>query len=452
MIAAPNYSAHRGQAHPLLIKVVGVGSSGIHVIDQITFDPQSTVELVACHTDVQILSASRAEHKVQMGRHSARGLGVGGDPELGYSAAEEAADEIRAALDGTPLVLICAGLGGGTGSGATPLITRIAREQGSLVVVCATLPFSFEGKKRGWQAHESLAMVQQYADAVLCFENDRMGELIPNDAGLEAAFAGADRVIAQAVRSITSLVNRTGLIRMGFDDVLTALRNTDSRCLFGYGESDGAQRAQEALDLALRSPLIDQGTLLSEARNILVQVVGGNDLTLSEVQALMEDLNRFVPDQTQILFGATLDPEMEGRVGVTLMSSISARGNPLFLHAQAPHGAHVHQQAVPVGRVVQSSPYTNQPSFDRAYNTIPHNIPVSNPFSANRFGGRSGEYSAGAQGGEFRQAIVVQSAESNPEISGTHGRFENSEPTIVNGEDLDVPTFMRKNMKVGTRR
>lgn len=194
------------------IKVIGVGGAGSNALDRLVMEGSVNVDLVACNTDVQALAGSVATQKIQLGRHVTRGLGAGGDPELGYSAAEEAVEEIRLVVEGVPLVIVCAGLGGGTGSGAAPMIVKTAREQNSLVLVCATLPFSFEGRRRSQQAQEALRAIQQYADAVMCFENDRMGELILPEAGIHEAFSGADHIISQSVRAIIDLVNRRGLI------------------------------------------------------------------------------------------------------------------------------------------------------------------------------------------------------------------------------------------------
>ena len=231
------------------IKVVGVGGAGSNALDRLVLEGSVNVDLVACNTDVQALAASVATQKIQLGRQVTRGLGAGGDPELGFSAAEEASSEIRAIVEGVPLVIVCTGLGGGTGSGAAPMIVKTAREQNSLVLVCATLPFSFEGKRRGQQAQEALRAIQQYADAVMCFENDRMGELILPEAGIHEAFAGADQIISQSVRAIIDLVNRRGLIHLGFDDLLSALRSHDSRCLFGYGEAGGSARGHAVVEV-----------------------------------------------------------------------------------------------------------------------------------------------------------------------------------------------------------
>ena len=396
------------------IKVIGVGGAGSNALDRLVLEGSINVDLVACNTDVQALAGSVATQKIQLGRHITRGLGAGGDPELGYSAAEEAIEEMRAVLAGVPLVVVCTGLGGGTGSGAAPLIVKTAREQNSLVLVCATLPFSFEGRRRSQQAQEALKAIQQYADAVMCFENDRMGELILPEAGIHEAFAGADQIISQSVRAIIDLINRRGLIHLGFDDLLSALRNHDSRCLFGYGEAGGKQRGRDALQQALTNPLMDRGSLLSQAANVLVNIVGGHDLTLSEVQHVMEELAQHIGNHTQLLFGAAVDPKLEGRLGVTLISSMGAR------------------KTAPAG-----SPPTNESSgyvSSRPAPTAPPPVPMANLGSTTP-----------------AAAVPIPATRTTADTTGpeaVRGRFDKSEPTIIDGEDLDVPTFMRKNLKV----
>ncbi len=396
------------------IKVIGVGGAGSNALDRLVLEGSVNVDLVACNTDVQALSGSVAMQKIQLGRHVTRGLGAGGDPELGYSAAEEAAEEIRLVVEGVPLVIVCAGLGGGTGSGAAPMIVKTAREQNSLVLVCATLPFSFEGKRRSQQAQEALRAIQQYADAVMCFENDRMGELILPEAGIHEAFSGADHIVGQSVRAIIDLVNRRGLIHIGFDDLLSALRNHDSRCLFGYGEATGRGRGKEALAQALKNPLMDRGSLLSQASNVLVNIIGGNDLTLAEVQVVMEELAGHIGDQTQLLFGAAVDPMSEGRLGVTLISSLGARA--------AAQGA-----PLPPPGAASSLPAPKT----RLAGAVPIPVIATSPI------------------GEPAAIVGTKtSAEASVGDNAVRGRFDKSEPTIIDGEDLDVPTFMRKNLKV----
>src|SRR4051812_5802156 len=280
-----NYSLPEREEDIIAIKVIGVGGAGSNALDRILLDGLDKADLIAANTDVQSLASSVAATKVQLGRSVTRGLGTGGDPELGYEAAVEAADEIRTSLGDARMIFICAGLGGGTGSGAAPVLAERAREAGALVISFATMPFGFEGKRRAAQAQEALARLQAVSDAVICFENDLMGDIVAPKAGIHQAFAAADVTISQSVRAIVSLMQRPGLIRIGFDDLLSALRGgPNGRCLFGYGESDSDNRAHDALTQALKNPLMDRGRLLSDAANVLVQIAGGPGMTLSEVE------------------------------------------------------------------------------------------------------------------------------------------------------------------------
>src|SRR6195256_6435443 len=319
-----NYSLPERQEEIIPIKVVGVGGAGSNVLDRIVLDGMEKADLIAINTDVQSLTSSVAAHKVQLGRAATRGLGGGGDPELGYQAACESADEIRQALVDARIIFICTGLGGGTGSGATPLVVQLAREAGSLVIVFATLPFSFEGKRRAAQAQDGLARLNQMADAVICFENDCMGDMVAPKAGIHQAFAVADITISQSLRSIVNLIQRLGLIRIGFDDLFRALRSDNGRCLFGYGEGDSDNRAHDALRQALKNPLMNKGKMLADAAHVLVQVSGGPGMTLSEVEILMQELGKHVRDETQIIFGTAVDGRMGNRLSVTIISSLIA--------------------------------------------------------------------------------------------------------------------------------
>src|SRR6195256_1048398 len=318
-----NYSLPERQEEIIPIKVVGVGGAGSNVLDRIVLDGMEKADLIAINTDVQSLTSSVAAHKVQLGRAATRGLGGGGDPELGYQAACESADEIRQALVDARIIFICTGLGGGTGSGAAPVVAQLAREAGSLVIVFATLPFSFEGKRRAAQAQEALSRLNQGANAVICFENDRMGDMVAPKAGIHQAFAVADITISQSVRSIVNLIQRPGLIRIGFDDLLSALRSPSGRCLFGFGESDSDNRAHDALTQALKNPLMDRGRMLAGASHVLVQVSGGPGMTLTEVEILMQELGKHIHDDTQIIFGTAVDSRMGNRLSVTLISSLA---------------------------------------------------------------------------------------------------------------------------------
>src|SRR5437763_376165 len=222
------------------------------------------------------------------------------------------------------MIFICTGLGGGTGSGAAPAVAQVARENGSLVLAFVTLPFAFEGKRRLAQAKEALAKLRHNCDAVISFENDCMGGMVAPKAGIHQAFAIADITISQSVRSIVSLIQRPGLIRIGFDDLLSALRSPSGRCVFGFGESDSDNRAHDALAQALKNPLMDRGRMLAGASHVLVQVSGGPGMTLTEVEILMQELGKHIRDETQIIFGTTVDSRMGNRLSVTLISSLAA--------------------------------------------------------------------------------------------------------------------------------
>jgi len=319
-----NYSLPERTEDFIPIKIVSVGGAGLNALDRIVLDGLEGAEVLAVNTDVQSLASSVAAHKVQLGRTVTRGLGAGGDPEVGYQAAFESTEEIREALSGARMIFICTGLGGGTGSGAAPYVAHLAREAGALVLAFATLPFGFEGRRRNAQAREALGRLNEIANAVVCFENDQMGDMVAPHAGIHQAFSKADITISQSIRSIVNLIQRPGLIRIGFDDLVAALRSRNGRCLFGFGESDSDNRAHDALAQALKSPLMDRGRTLADAARVLVQVAGGPGMTLSEVEIVMKELDRHVSDETQILFGTAVDGRLGDRLSVTIISSFAA--------------------------------------------------------------------------------------------------------------------------------
>lgn len=493
-----NYTLPEKHEDDLAIKIIGVGGAGSNALDRIVLDGLERVDLIAANTDVQSLASSVATQKVQLGRNVTRGLGAGGDPELGYHAANESADEIREALQGARMVFVCAGLGGGTGSGGAPCIVQIARESGALVVAFATLPFAFEGKRRGAQATESLRQLQQSADAVVCFENDRMGDMVLPKAGIHQAFAVADQTISQSVRAIVNVVRRPGLIRIGFDELLSALRSQDSRCLFGFGESDSDNRAHEALALALKNPLMDRGKMLTDASHVLVQISGGPGMTLTEVEIVMKELGRHVEDHTQILFGTSVDGKMGNRMSVTLISSIGSaveatpppppvwepKPMPVPPPASAPAPEPLVETALPpspteiIEPPVEISPATEfatpvseveaepEPSPAPIEAELPEEPAVEpEPIVATAppspapvrkekkmpLPKEPAELPAAAPlpAKAPRKDKFVQARQEVMQFeSVTRGRFEKSEPTIVEGQDLDVPTFLRKNVRV----
>jgi len=309
---------------PLRICVAGVGGAGSNVLDRITMDRTVEATLVSFQTDVRVLHHSTTPRKVQLGTDLMRGVGAGGDPDLGREAALFSKEEIRNAVEGHDMVFVSVGLGGGTGSGAAPVIAEIAKSTGALVLVFAAVPFAFEGRRRQQQATDALERLQKCADALVLFDNSRMGELVLPKDGIQKAFSQADQLIAQSVRAVTGMIGAPGIVKLGLDDLVSALRTNEGRCLFGFGEAKGQNRGTEALKKALKSPLINQGQLLQNAKNLLVHIVGGESLTLAEVEVVMKQLGRHVPDETQILFGIGVEPRLGESVTVTLVSSLSA--------------------------------------------------------------------------------------------------------------------------------
>ncbi len=302
--------------------IVGVGGAGANIIDRVALDGMESAQQLALNTDSRTLNGTVAKQKVQMGPKLTRGLGCGGDPELGLQAAMEVEDEIRDALRGHKMVFVCVGLGGGTGSGAAPLVTRLARELGAFVVVFGTMPFNFEGRRRREQAETSLNELSVLANALVTFDNGRMGELVLASQGIHEAFAAADNMISESIRAVTRLVIKPGLINVGLDDLMSSLKATRSRCLFGSGLANGENRSQTALKNALNSPLLDKGRLLKNTQTALVHVCGGGEMTLYEVELLMQELTKVVPKDAHILFGAAVDDSMGDSLSVTIISSL----------------------------------------------------------------------------------------------------------------------------------
>jgi cell division protein FtsZ len=419
-----------------VIRILGIGGAGGNALDRLVLDGIEGAALIALNTDVQSLNGCVAPQKIHLGKSATRGLGAGGDPEIGYEAAEEAAAEIQAAVEGADMVFLCTGLGGGTGSGAAPLVAHMARTAGAMVVAFATMPFGFEGKRRRTQASEALVQLEKQADLVICFENDRLGETVPHNAGVQDAFVAADQLLSHSIQAIAALVRRGGIIPTGLDELASALRRQEPRCLFGYGESDGANRAHEAL---------------ADCHSVVIHVAGGPDLTVQEITTLMEEFNRHIGDDTRIDFGVGTDAKLGRRLCVTIISSTGA---PVATAAPAPVTAPV-ARALPRVAPAPSAPpraaaapapvVREADDFDHDQDAEPNPEPVA-PVKA----------APAPVAQTYRKAPVEKPAAAKKEEKAeqmtlepaNRGRFEKSEPTIVDGQDLDVPTFLRKNLKV----
>ncbi len=305
-------------AYLAVIRVVGVGGAGLNAVNRMIDAGIADVEFVAVNTDIQQLTLSDAPVKIHIGRELTQGLGSGASAELGRQAAEEAYDQIKRALRGSDMVFVTAGEGGGTGSGGAPVVARISREVGALTVGIVTLPFHFEGTKRRSQADSGIELLRESCDTVIVIPNDRLLEVLDRKTSMLDAFRIADDVLRQGVQGICDLITMPGLINLDFADVKTIMSDAGS-ALMGIGFATGENRAVEAAERALRSPLID--TELIGARGILLSIAGGDDLSLFEVNDAAEVVRRGSRDDTNIIFGATIDERLTGQVWVTVIAT-----------------------------------------------------------------------------------------------------------------------------------
>ena len=320
-------------AYLAVIRVVGVGGGGLNAVNRMIEAGISQVEFIAVNTDIQQLRTCEAPIKLHIGRELTQGLGSGSDPNLGREAAEEAYDQIKHVLRGSDMVFVTAGEGGGTGTGAAPVVARIAREVGALTVGIVTLPFRFEGTRRRSQADKGVQELREVCDTVIVIPNDRLLEVLERSTSMLDAFRIADDVLRQGVQGICDLITMPGLINLDFADVRTIMSDAGS-AIMGIGFATGETRAREAAERALRSPLID--TEIVGARGILLSIAGGDDLTLLEVNEAAEVVREAATEETNIIFGATIDERLSGQIWVTVIAT--GLGGRAGLSSPTPRG------------------------------------------------------------------------------------------------------------------
>ena len=305
-------------AYIAVIRVVGVGGAGLNAVNRMIDAGLAQVEFIGLNTDIQALQVSDAPSKIHIGRDITEGLGSGADADVGKRAAEEAHDAIKRALLGSDMVFVTAGEGGGTGSGAAPVVAGIARELGALTVGIVTLPFKFEGTHRRQTADEGVHALREACDTVIIVPNERLIEVLDRSTSMLDAFRIADDVLRQGVQGICDLITLPGLINLDFADVRTIMQDAGT-ALMGIGYSSGDNRAVEAVERALRSPLIDSDII--GAKGILLSIAGGDDLSLFEVNEAAEIVRQRAGDDTNIIFGATIDDRLTGQVWVTIVAT-----------------------------------------------------------------------------------------------------------------------------------
>jgi cell division protein FtsZ len=310
--------AREGASYLAVIRVVGVGGAGLNALDRMMDAGITQVDFVAVNTDIQQLQMSDAPVKIHIGSELTEGLGSGADPQVGRRAAEDAYDQLKRALRGSDMVFVTAGEGGGTGSGAAPVVARISREIGALTVGIVTTPFRFAGTRRMRQAEVGVEELRESCDTVIVIPNDRLLEVLDKTTSMLDAFRIADDVLRQGVQGICDLITNPGLINLDFADVRTIMKDAGS-ALMGIGYATGENRAREAAERALRSPLID--TEIVAARGILLSIAGGDDLSLYEVNEAAEAVRAAATDDTNIIFGATIDDRLTGQIWITVVAT-----------------------------------------------------------------------------------------------------------------------------------
>ena len=380
------------------IRVIGVGGGGGNAVNRMIAASVAGVEFLAANTDCQALRSNRAALKLQLGMKLTKGLGAGANPEVGKSAAMEDKDAILQALGGADMVFVTSGLGGGTGTGAAPIIAQLAREAGALVVAVVTKPFAFEGRRRRQQADEGLASLRQVVDTVITIPNDKLLHTVEKGTPLAEAFLMADDILRQAVQGISDLITVPGEINLDFADVKTIMSGM-GMALMGTGISEGEHRAVEAAQRAISSPLLED-TSIHGARGVLINISGGEDMTLHEVSEAANIIQEASDPDANIIFGTVIDRAMQGRVKVTVIATGFSRDD---VRAGAAH---------PGSRRAERSPDLD------AMDEIVAGRPTR---------------------GFFRRGRSEQ-PELDPADSGFTPNFGKMK------DDLDVPAFLRKQM------
>jgi len=392
------------------IKLVGVGGAGSNAVDRLKMESLERLQLAVINTDNQALSSSPVQDKVLIGMGSTRGLGTGGDPDLGRQAAEDDREKIAAVVKDCDLVFILAGMGGGTGGGASPVVAEIAAEQGALVIAFVTMPFSFEGGRRLKQAEEGLAALRRACDAVIPLPNDILLQESADNESVLDSFARADEWIGRGVKAIWGMLSKTGLINVDFATVRQAFQQRGAKTLFGLAEGAGENAAADAIASLKVCPLLHTPEFSRKADRLLVNITGGTDLTLPRVNEIMSAIADQFGRDSHIIMGAVIDEGMQGRVEISVLgaSDMGTRGT-------------VQRRPVPV-RTRQPGPRQDEPvavPTQPAASDAP--VPAGQKPSQDEFGF-----------GEVE----------------TRGQFERTDRNLFDGQDLDVPTYLRKGIKI----
>lgn len=412
------------------IKVIGLGGAGGNAVDRLKMENLDRLQLAAINTDLQALNASPLEEKVLIGSAITRGLGAGGDPDLGYEAAESDREKIAQVVRDCDLIFLIAGMGGGTGSGAAPLVAEIASEAGALVIAFVTMPFTFEGGRRVKQAEDGLLALRRSCDAVIPLPNDvLLQEAAEGETALDS-FARADAWIGRGVRSVWAMMFRTGLINLDFATLRQAFHTRGGKTLFGLGSGEGEDAAADAIESLGMCPLLATPEFSRKADRLLVNIVGGTDLTLAKVNEIMSAVTERYGRDSHVIMGAVIDEDLQGKVEVCVIGTSDIGGRmttrrPLPARQRTVSGTSAAMAAAPEAQPIEA--VTKVATSDAA----PSRARV---LTAPR---SKAEQAAVAQNEFFFQNLVEN-----------RGHFERTDRNLFEGQDLDVPTYLRKGIKI----
>ncbi|GAB5562795.1 MAG: cell division protein FtsZ [Synoicihabitans sp.] len=401
------------------IKVVGIGGAGGNAVDRLKMDGLDRLQLASINTDLQALNSSPVEEKILIGSNVTRGLGAGGDPEIGFQAVEADRDKVSEALEGCDLVFLIAGMGGGTGGGCAPTIAEIASEAGALVIAFAPMPFTFEGSRRAKQAEEGLAALRSTCDAVIPLPNDLLlQEATDGETALDS-FSRADDWIGRAVRSVWAMLFRTGLINLDFATLQQAFHSRGGKTLFGLGVGQGEDAAAAALASLDQCPLLAIPEHSRKADRLLVNIIGGTDLTLAKVNQIMGAITERYGRESHVIMGAVIDEDLQGKVEICVIGTTDIGGRGAMRHrTTAPFSSHT-QPTVPRAKAPHASSRKPAPAKSR-----------------------SKAATAAAADPTAQDEFLFQGTVEN------RGRFERTDRNLFEGQDLDVPTYLRKGIKI----
>ena len=402
------YNFNQNQAESFArIKVIGVGGGGCNAVNRMIDEGLHGVEFIAVNTDAQALMDSKAQTRVRIGDKATRGLGAGGDPELGQKAAEESREELRQVIKGSDMVFVTAGLGGGTGTGGAPIVAEVAKEEGALTIGVVTRPFTFEGVKRAQSAENGISNLRESADTLIAIPNDRLLQIVDKRASLQDAFKIADDVLRQGIQGISELITKPGLINLDFADV-RSIMSEGGAALMAVGTASGEDRARVAAEQAVSNQLLD--ITIDGAHGILFNITGGPDMTLFEVNQAAAIIQETAHPDVNIIFGAVIDPTMGDEIRLTVIATGFE------------------------GTLVRTGTRS-------AANDVQSNRTLSTSQQHTR---------TQAQSNRERETVSVSNQQYNQAQPGR----TSFEPRVINTEDINIPAYLRnryKNNQGGSR-